>query len=216
MGSPHARASGSDPQPSRGNPAFPASSCCSSGWFFSPTPPARSQHPKKQSSHHGRAVPEAASPRGAALRASPGIADASGLPRARGLAETSYYSVPRSSLHISARFHYRSCSEGGGGSKAGCLWALFNRHFLIWGKKGDWMLPPGIFCPPTCSSNDFWPCGEQRMRERRPEPCVVQEGKVLSPLAAPWGRHHPLLHQAQRTASAPRASRPVPQPLSSA
>lgn len=119
------------------------------------------------------------------------------------------------SAHLCA-FPLQKLFGGGGGSKAGCLWALFNRHFLIWGKKGDWMLPPGIFCPPTCSSNDFWPCGEQRMRERRPEPCVVQEGKVLSPLAAPWGRHHPLLHQAQRTASAPRASRPVPQPLSSA
>lgn len=43
-----ARASGSDLQPSRGDPAFPASSCSSSGWFFSPTPPARSQHPKNR------------------------------------------------------------------------------------------------------------------------------------------------------------------------
>lgn len=118
------------------------------GLVFLTDPPSQESAPQKQSSHHGRAVPEAVSPRGAALRASPGIADASGLPRARGLAETSYYSVPRSSLHISVRFHYRSCSEGwGGGSKAGCLWALFNRHFLIWGKKGDWMLPPGIFLP---------------------------------------------------------------------
>lgn len=43
-----ARSSGSDPQPSKGDPAFPTSSCSSSGWFFSPTPPARSQHPKNR------------------------------------------------------------------------------------------------------------------------------------------------------------------------
>lgn len=94
--------------------------------------------------------------------------------------ETSYCSVPYSSAHLCLHFHYRSCSERGGGSKASCLYTLLNSCLLFWGEEKILDLTSDFLHPPMCYNLGF-ARGEDRIGEVSDIFCGVRgEGTELA------------------------------------
>lgn len=93
--------------------------------------------------------------------------------------ETSYCSVPYSSAHLCLHFHYRSCSERGGGSKASCLYTLLNSCLLFRGEEKILGLTSDFLHPPMCYNLGF-ARGEDRIGEVSDIFCGVRgEGTEL-------------------------------------